>query len=57
MEMFPEVGRFKPTMHFSVVVFPLPFGPRSANVSPRAISNETSFTATKSLNFLVRFLT
>src|SRR6266545_2528458 len=55
--MFPEVGRLKPTMHFNVVVLPLPFGPSSAKVSPRSMSNDTSLTATKSLNFLVRFRT
>ncbi|MEJ0037137.1 MAG: hypothetical protein WDO68_13845 [Gammaproteobacteria bacterium] len=38
-----------------VVVLPAPFGPRKANSSPGFTSNEMSFTAWKSPNFLTRF--
>jgi len=39
------------------VVFPAPFGPRKAKISPRETANETLSTATRLLNAMVRFLT
>src|SRR5262249_46834669 len=54
MKIFPLDGLMSPAIHFNVVVLPLPFGPRSANVSPRSISKETSSTAVCSPNVLIR---
>jgi hypothetical protein len=36
----------RPAAAFNVVVFPEPFGPRMARISPGATSNETSASAT-----------
>src|SRR5450432_4398412 len=51
----PEVGFIKPARIFSVVVLPAAFGPSIAKNSPRGIVSETSLTATRSPNFLVRW--
>src|ERR1700748_2701679 len=40
-----------------VVVFPAPFGPRKAKISPADTSNETSLTALNEPNVFTRFCT
>src|SRR5262249_16018236 len=54
MRIFPLDGLMSPARHFSVVVLPLPFGPRSAKVSPRSSSKEKSSTAACSPNVLIK---
>ncbi len=41
----PALGKSSPESIFSVVVFPAPFGPRNATISPGCTSKETSSTA------------
>ena len=53
----PEVGARSVPRVRTVVVFPAPFGPRNPNTSPRATLNDTSATAVRPPNFLVRCLT
>src|SRR3984957_18617835 len=55
--MRPLVGRNSVVSILMVVVFPAPFGPRKANISPCATSKLMSLTAVKSPNFLTRWLT
>ena len=43
--MEPWSGFRKPSMHSTVDVFPEPFGPIIANISPCSTENETWFTA------------
>jgi hypothetical protein len=51
----PDVGAINAASIRSVVVFPAPFGPSSAKISPAASSNETSSTATRSPKRRVRW--
>src|SRR5262249_33910640 len=53
----PLVGGSSVVSILMVVVFPAPFGPRKAKISPLGTSNDTSLTAVKSANFLTRFCT
>src|SRR5580692_4490317 len=55
--MVPEVGRSRPTIIFAIVVLPEPDSPTIASDSPAGTENETSSTAVKSANFLVRCAT
>ena len=55
--IFPLVGLSRVVSILMVVVLPAPFGPRKAKISPFCTSNETSFTALNSPNFLTRFST
>src|SRR5829696_8012921 len=41
-------------MQLKVVLFPEPFGPMRPRISPSSTSNDTSLTAVKPPNFLVR---
>jgi hypothetical protein len=43
----PDVGFTMPQMTPMSVVLPAPFGPRSAKISPRRISSDTFFSASK----------
>jgi hypothetical protein len=45
MRTRPAVGEKKPIKQRMSVLFPDPFGPRSATTSPRSTENETSSTA------------
>src|ERR1700751_2482864 len=54
MKMVPALGRSKPASRRSSVVLPEPEPPSRQKISPRRMSSETSSTATKSPNFLVR---
>ena len=42
MRTLPEFGRMSPSIILMQVVFPLPFGPRRAKVSPAPTSNESN---------------
>ncbi len=53
----PDVGAISVPRIRTVVVFPAPLGPRNPNTSPRATLNDTSATAVRQPNFLVRWLT
>src|SRR5262249_28124266 len=55
--MDPPVGRIRVVSILIVVVFPAPFGPRNAKISPAFTSNEILSTAVKSPNFFARFRT
>src|SRR5580704_19774811 len=55
--MAPLVGRSSVVSILMVVVFPAPFGPRKAKISPSATSNETSFTAVNVPKVLTKWLT
>ena len=57
MEISPVVACKSVVSILIVVVLPAPFGQRNANISPVPTEKEMSLTATKSLNFLVRFFT
>jgi len=50
----PSLGGKMPVMELNSVVLPAPFGPMSANTSPRFTSKDTSSTATRPPN---RFVT
>ena len=43
--MLPRVGRSSPTITFSSVLLPAPFGPTTATMSPSSIPNVTPSTA------------
>ena len=43
--MVPEVGRSRPAIAFSRVLFPAPLGPTTATISPSSISNVIPSTA------------
>src|SRR5690242_1099468 len=53
----PLVGGNSVVSILIVVVFPAPFGPRNAKISPRCTSNDTLSTAVKSPNFFTSFST
>ncbi len=53
----PAVGRSRVVSIWIVVVFPAPFGPRNAKISPRATSKEMSLTAWTSPKLLERLRT
>ena len=55
--MFPDVGVINPSNIPMVVVFPHPFGPRSAKVSLWLIEKLIPFTASVVLNCFFKFLT
>ena len=57
IKILPLVEANKVVSILIVVDFPAPFGPKKANISPFLTLNETSFTAVKSPNFLVKFST
>src|SRR4249919_2746287 len=50
----PASGGNSPEIMETVVVLPAPFGPSTARISPGAIVNETSLTATRPPNVLRR---
>jgi hypothetical protein len=52
-ETVPLSGLKNPNSKFIVVVFPAPFGPRSAKISPSGISNEKLSRAKWLLNCLL----
>jgi hypothetical protein len=54
---FPDVGASSVPRIRTVVVLPAPFGPRNPNTSPRVTLNDTSATAVRPPNVLVRWLT
>jgi hypothetical protein len=54
--MDPLVGVRSVVSILIVVVFPAPFGPRKANISPACTSSEMSLTADTSPYFFTRFL-
>src|SRR6266545_2701890 len=53
IRIWPAVGLDSPARHFNVVVFPLPFGPSSARLSPSLTRNETLCTACKPAKVLL----
>jgi len=57
IRMDPAVGVTSPRSIWIVVVLPAPFGPNNPRISPGLISNDTSSTAVKSPNRLVRCAT
>ena len=54
IKAFPDVGFSKVVKIIIVVLFPAPLGPRNPKISPFSTEKDTSFTATKSPNDLVR---
>src|SRR5271157_841333 len=54
---WPPSGESMPVMRLKSVVFPAPFGPMTATISPSATSRLAPFTALKPPNDLCRFLT
>src|SRR6187200_2876107 len=57
MRISPLSGRSSVVNIWIVVVFPAPFGPRKAKISPAATLKDTPSTAFTSPNFLTRFST
>src|SRR3989344_959403 len=57
INIVPELGFNKVVSIRIVVVFPAPFGPKNANISPLLTSKEILFTAIKSLNFFTKSFT
>src|SRR5580704_1313698 len=53
----PLLGKHNPARRFSSVVFPDPFGPKMPLISPLLTAKDTSATATRPPNRLVRFST
>ena len=57
MAIEPELGEIKDKRQRIVVLLPAPLGPKKPKTSPLLTVNETSFTASKSPNFLASCLT
>tara|TARA_B110000240_G_scaffold186698_1_gene223629 strand:+ start:304 stop:693 length:390 start_codon:yes stop_codon:yes gene_type:complete len=54
IKAFPDVGFSKVVKIIIVVLFPAPLGPKNPKISPFSTEKETSFTAVRSPNDLVR---